>query len=722
MKLSMQRKMLLGVLGAALSVFVLMSLLIIVQVSQSSARAAEESVRTNAISAGNMVEASLNTVIGALRTFASVVSSVDPHQTGARSELLQMTKNFLAKMPDITSAWVVYEPDAFDGLDRAYAGRNGYNDAGRMMGIFSRDGSTIVQTTEGIGEADVAAFDWYHESLQGGAETLIEPFLYSYTGNPMDNVLVTSIGIPLEHDGKRIGVAGVDLSLALLDRIVSSFQLPEGGRATLFSNDGVIVSRFDKSYIGKNYRELGAANADETMRMIRGGGSTYFVIPAPDGRGKTAFYHHPVRIGNTGKPWSFSLSVPSIIADRDRSAMIRRIVLASLAGLAVLGTVLTIMVRRIVRPITTTSEILKQFGELDLTAGGTGKRAVLARYEASSDEIGDMSRAIRDLKGSLNDTVSALGEEAHNFSITSGTLAGLSQESLANVQTVLAAVEKVRDLSESNDRDIRQIDVGAQSITAAAASAAELITNVAERAAQTDRLNKGAVDDVETVVQKIASVAEQTNACDQSIDNLSSSVGMITGFVSAISGIAEQTNLLALNAAIEAARAGEAGRGFAVVAEEVRKLAEDSNAAAKKISELVTSLDRETDNSQAVFTSIRDALRDVQGEAEHATENLRRAQEELGTISDSIQGVAATSQEQAASSNEMLDTIHRTTESISGIRSAIDNIRDATSQTLSVAEKVERESRSLAAGTETLEKHLSQFKTEGRDPSHGTGR
>jgi len=61
-----------------------------------------------------------------------------------------------------------------------------------------------------------------------------------------------------------------------------------------------------------------------------------------------------------------------------------------------------------------------------------------------------------------------------------------------------------------------------------------------------------------------------------------------------------------LNASIEAARAGEAGSGFAVVAEEVKSLAEETQASAAEVETLIDGLRERTDDSVAEMAAIRE--------------------------------------------------------------------------------------------------------------------
>ena len=148
--------------------------------------------------------------------------------------------------------------------------------------------------------------------------------------------------------------------------------------------------------------------------------------------------------------------------------------------------------------------------------------------------------------------------------------------------------------------------------------------------------------------------------------------GEIGTIVQTITSIAGQTNLLALNAAIEAARAGDQGRGFAVVAEEVRKLAEESQDAAKRIAGLIsriqqgtaTAVDavadsgRQTDDGVVVVEQAKEAFRAI-------TERVEEMATRIGYIveaSTQVAGVAessSTSAEQvSAATQETSATTH----------------------------------------------------------------
>ena len=218
-------------------------------------------------------------------------------------------------------------------------------------------------------------------------------------------------------------------------------------------------------------------------------------------------------------------------------------------------------------------------------------------------------------------------------------LAASSEELTANTQqsadSAIKIAEHVGSVSQGMEDQVKDLNTSMEAIDGifndiiAMTEKAETARQFAEDMAST--AHEGAYQ-MEQAVEMMGSIEKSVHESANMVNRLGEQSEAIGQIVESVSSIADQTNLLALNAAIEAARAGEAGKGFAVVAEEVRKLAAESQEAAKHIKENITSI------QQATKDTVK-AMEQGTAEVASGTESIRQVGSQFGTIIEKIDDI-----------------------------------------------------------------------------------
>jgi methyl-accepting chemotaxis protein len=137
-----------------------------------------------------------------------------------------------------------------------------------------------------------------------------------------------------------------------------------------------------------------------------------------------------------------------------------------------------------------------------------------------------------------------------------------------------------------------------------------------------------------------------------------------------------------MNAAIEAAHAGNLGAGFAVVSEEIRKLAENSNAQSKIISANIKNLQESIDSAvqRAQETSL-------------SFEHIYASADAVGVIEATIKNAM---DEQSAGTSRVL-------ESTTTIRDLMGNIQTSSKKMMDESLAIQQEMGRLRAISETVQ-------------------
>ena len=227
------------------------------------------------------------------------------------------------------------------------------------------------------------------------------------------------------------------------------------------------------------------------------------------------------------------------------------------------------------------------------------------------DEIGVMMKNLRLMIDKLKETISFVRDSADNIASASQQLSQGSSEQASSTEEVSSSMEQMSANIQQNT----------------------------DNAQQTERIAVKATSDIE----------EGSSNVNETVDSMK----LIADKISIIGEIARKTDLLAINAAVEAARANENGRGFAVVASEIRKLAENTQKAAKEIDEVSKSSVRVAELSGKLLADI---VPDIQNTSRLVQEiSAASIEQNSGTnqINSAIQQLNQVTQQNAAASEEL---------------------------------------------------------------------
>ncbi|WP_231098097.1 methyl-accepting chemotaxis protein [Pseudoalteromonas luteoviolacea] len=582
-----------------------------------------------------------NTLVGALESTLTAPL--------ARSDIQSMLKGALKASPDISSVYVHFEENAYDQKDAHFTNDAAHSvlGSGALEMYFTQDNVGITQHSvmsssakysEALNRYGIREAEWYLCAKESKLPCIMEPYLYEISkGNEM---LMTSLTVPITQHGRFKGIIGVDVNLPSLQRLVQelSSQLYQGqGKVLLLSELGLVAgASHHHDSLGKPLTEILESTLAEQLTSLHTNTGYQEV-------GNSIFVASPIKIQLANTVWSLVIEVPKQEVLSSAFMLEKQLHQSTedlgswmlMLGIVIVSVALALsifLINTITKPLSyiqsRVSNLASSEGDLTHKLDVTHHAELISLANGFNLFTNKLRHMIEDLKG--------LAQQSY-------------QQSYVTTEAAINIKNKV-----SNQHI--EIDSVVTAINELSATANE-VARACEQAASTTDKAVGTVNECErkivSTTSTVEEIADQVSFAQSAFNKVAKRSNDISQILDVIRAIAEQTNLLALNAAIEAARAGEQGRGFAVVADEVRSLASKTQASTDDIAKLIENLQSEIKGSEEIIEHTVNKGRDATLLSREAASTMKGLVAELHTISHEVTQIATSAEEQSMVTEEV---------------------------------------------------------------------